>query len=280
MRNTLKTFILMAGLTALFGWAGHAMGGQNGMVTALVLAALMNFIAYWNADKMVLAMYGAQPVESGWLVDLVHDLAGRAGLPPPRVFIIETRQPNAFATGRNPQHAALAVTRGILDLLSERELRGVIGHELTHVRNRDTLTMTITATIAGALSTLAHFAMFFGARGNNQNRGVGPIATLALIVLAPLTAMLVQMAVSRTREYAADQGGAGISGDPAALADALQKIDAAARRVPNLVADNNPGTAHMFIVNPLSGRALDNLFATHPATENRIAALMEMTGGH
>ncbi len=271
--NTLKTFILLAGLTALFGWAGYALGGENGMITALVFAVVMNFFAYWNSDKMVLAMYGAQPVESGWLVELVHGLAQRAGLPLPRVYIIESSQPNAFATGRNPQHAAVAITRGILDLLDERELRGVIGHELTHVKNRDTLTMTVTATLAGALSTLAHFAMFFGAAGNHRDRNAGPIATLALIILAPLAAMLVQMAISRTREYEADAGGAEISGDPMALADALRKLDYAAGRIPNYIAQNNPGTAHMFIVNPLSGRAMDNLFSTHPATENRIAAL-------
>jgi heat shock protein HtpX len=277
MKNTLKTFILMAGLTALFGWVGNVLGGQNGMITALVFAALMNFFAYWKSDKMVLAMYKAKPVDSGRLVDIVRDLAQRAGLPMPRVYIIETAQPNAFATGRNPQHAAVAATRGILDLLDERELRGVLAHELTHVKNRDTLTMTITATIAGALSMLAQFAMFFG--GSSRDRNVGPIATLALLILAPLAAMLVQMAISRTREYAADHGGAEISGDPMSLASALQKLEYAARRTPNDVANRNPGTAHMFIVNPLSGRGMDNLFSTHPATENRVAALRDMAGG-
>jgi heat shock protein HtpX len=275
MKNTLKTFILMAGLTALFGWVGYLLGGQNGMVMALVFAALMNFFTYWNADKLVLAMYRAKPLESGPVVSMVHDLAQRAGLPLPRVYLVETAQPNAFATGRNPQHAAVAVTRGILDLLDERELRGVLAHELTHVKNRDTLTMTITATIAGALSALAQFAMFFG---GNRDRNVGPIATLALLILAPLAAMLVQMAISRTREYAADQGGAEISGDPMALASALQKLESAAGRIPNEAASRNPGTAHMFIINPLSGRKMDNLFATHPATQNRIAALREMAG--
>lgn len=273
MRNTLKTFILLAGLTALFGWAGYALGGENGMIIALVFAVLMNAFAYWNADKMVLAMYGAKPVESGGLVDMVHDLAQRAGLPPPHVYVIGINQPNAFATGRNPEHAAVAVTRGILDLLDKRELRAVIGHELTHIKNRDTLTMTITATLAGALSMLANFAMLFG---GNRNRNGGPLVTLALIILAPLAAMLVQMAISRTREYAADKGGAEISGDPSALADALRKLESATERIPNDVAQSNPGTAHMFIVNPLSGRAMDNLFSTHPATKNRIAALREM----
>ncbi|MDE2336793.1 MAG: zinc metalloprotease HtpX [Alphaproteobacteria bacterium] len=273
--NAIKTSVLMAGLTALFGWAGHALAGQTGMLLALFLAAGMNLLAYWNADKMVLAMYGARPVESGKLVEMVHDLARRAGLPLPKVYVIETAQPNAFATGRNPRHAAVAVTRGILDLLDARELRGVLGHELTHVRNGDTLTMTLTATLAGALSTLANFAMFFGG-GSGRDRQGSPLVTLLFIVLAPLAAMLVQLAISRTREYAADQGGAEITGDPEALADALLKIDQAARRIPNSVAEGNPGTAHMFIVNPLSGRAVDSLFSTHPATENRIAALQEM----
>ena len=276
MKNTLKTFILLAGLTALFGWVGSMLGGQNGMITALVFAVVMNFFAYWKSDKIVLAMYRAKPVESGRLVDIVRDLAQRADLPMPRVYIIETDQPNAFATGRNPQHAAVAATRGILNLLDERELRGVLAHELAHVKNRDTLTMTITATIAGALSALAQFAMFFG---GDRDRNAGPIVTLALLILAPLAAMLVQMAISRTREYAADHGGAEISGDPMSLASALQKLEYAAHRIPNEVASRNPGTAHMFIVNPLSGRAMDNLFATHPATANRVAALQEMASG-
>ena len=279
MKNSLKTFVLLAGLTALFGWAGYALGGEKGMVMALVFAVIMNFFAYWNSDKVVLAMYGAKPVDSGWIVDMVHDLARRAKLPLPRVYVIETAQPNAFATGRNPQHAAVAVTRGILDLLDERELRAVIGHELTHVKNHDTLTMTITATLAGALSTLANFAMFFGMGSDRRDRNTGPLVSLALIILAPLAAMLVQLAISRTREYAADRGGAEISGDPAALAEALQKLDIAAKRVPNYIAQNNPGTAHMFIINPLSGRVMDNLFSTHPATENRIAALQEIDKG-
>ena len=272
--NTFKTFILLAGLTALFGWAGYALGGENGMIAALIFAALTNFFSYWYSDKMVLAMYGAQPVESGWLVDMVYDLADSAGLPHPKVYVIETQQPNAFATGRSPSHAAVAMTRGILDLLNERELRGVIAHELTHVKRRDTLTMTITATLAGALSTLAHFAMFFGARGNDRDRA-RPLAALVMIILAPLAAMLVQLAISRTREYSADQGGAEICGDPEALADALRKLEYGAARIPNYIAQNNPGTAHMFIINPLSGRVMDNMFSTHPDTENRIAALRD-----
>lgn len=277
MKNTLKTFLLMMGLTALFGWAGNMLGGRDGMFVALSIAAGMNFLAYWNADKVVLAMYGARPVESGWLVDTIHDLARQAGIPLPRVFIIETDQPNAFATGRNPRHAAIAVTRGILDILNERELRGVIAHELTHVKNRDTLIMTVTATMAGALSTLAHVAVFFGPR--ERHRPQSALGALLMIILAPLAALLVQMAISRTREYTADQGGAEISRDPAALASALQKIAYAASRIPNGIADNNPGTAHMFIVNPLSGRAIDNLFSTHPDTGNRINALMKMADG-
>lgn len=272
--NTLKTFILLAGLTALFGGAGYALGGQSGMITALGIAAVMNAFAYWNADKMVLAMYRAKQVEDGWLVDTVADLAARAELPMPKVYIIDNDQPNAFATGRNPEHAAVAVTKGILDILDERELRGVLAHELTHVKNRDTLTMTVTATLAGALSTLANFAMFFGTSG--RDRQGGPIGTLLLIILAPLAAMLVQMAISRTREYEADKGGAEISGDPKALASALAKMEQKTRRTPNWLAEQNPGTAHMFIINPLSMRPIDNLFATHPNTQNRIRALHEI----
>ncbi|MCB1840116.1 MAG: zinc metalloprotease HtpX [Alphaproteobacteria bacterium] len=273
--NTLKTYILLAGLMALFGGAGYLLGGPAGMIMALILGAVMNALAYWNADKMVLAMYRAQPVESGRLVEIVAELADRANLPMPKVYMIETDQPNAFATGRNPSHAAVAVTRGIMNLLNEHELRGVLAHELTHVKNRDTLTMTITATLAGALSTLANFAMFFGGAGRRE-RGAGPIATLLMILLAPIAAMLVQLAISRTREYEADRGGAEISGDPLALADALKKIEAAAGQTPNIVAEHHPATAHMFIINPLSGRTMDHLFSTHPNTQNRVLALREM----
>lgn len=272
--NTAKTFILLAGLTALFGAIGYLLGGQGGMIAALALAVAMNIFAYWNADKAVLAMYRATPVESGPVVDLVAELARQAALPMPKVYIVETGQPNAFATGRNPDHAAVAVTTGILDVLNRRELRAVLAHELTHVKNRDTLIMTITATLAGALSLLANFAILFGAGG--RDRGINPIATLLLVFLAPLAAMLVQLAISRTREYEADRGGAAIADDPLALADALRKIEGAARNRPNAIAEHNPGTAHLFIINPLSGHGMDNLFATHPSTENRVELLYEM----
>jgi heat shock protein HtpX len=274
--NFLRTAILLAGLTALFMGVGYLIGGANGALLALIVAAAMNLFTYWNADRMVLSMYGAHEVDARAAPDLyrlVQDLSGRAGLPMPRVFIIESAQPNAFATGRNPQHAAVAVSTGLLNALSREEVAGVLAHELAHVRNHDTLTMTITATIAGAISMLAQFGLFFG--GNrDSNNGTGIIGTLAMVILA----MLVQMAVSRTREYAADRLGAEIVGEPRYLASALAKIDDAAHRIPNEQAEHNPATAHLFIVNPLSGRRMDNLFSTHPSTENRIAALMQLGG--
>ncbi len=269
--NTLKTFILLAGLTALFGGVGYGLGGQQGMTIALVVAVAMNAAAYWNADKMVLALYGAKRIESGPLVRIVEELANKAQLPMPQVYIIDSSQPNAFATGRNPSHAAIAATRGILEVLDERALRAVLAHELAHIKNRDTFIMTLTATIAGALSTLAHFTLFFGA--GQRDRSAGPLATLLMIILAPLAAMLVQLAISRTREYEADKGGARISGDPLALAEALEKIEQTVRRRPNDIAEGNPGTAHLFIINPLSGRVMDRLFATHPDTANRVRIL-------
>ncbi|MCF8495994.1 MAG: zinc metalloprotease HtpX [Alphaproteobacteria bacterium] len=275
--NTLKTFMLLAALMALFGGVGYLLGGPSGMLIALAFGAAINAFAYWNSDKAVLRLYGARPMESGRPVEITAELARRAGMPVPKVYLIEASQPNAFATGRNPRHAAIAVSRGLLDILDEAELRGVIAHELTHIKNRDTLTMTVTATLAGALSTLANFAMFTGGAGRRE-RGAGPLAAMALMFLAPMAAMLVQMAISRTREYEADRGGAIISGDPSALASALRKIEGAGRRG-NPVAERNPATAHMFIINPLSGRRMDNLFATHPATENRIAALETLAGG-
>lgn len=271
-----KTGLLMAAMTALFMGLGYLLGGQGGMMIALVVAAGMNVLTWWNSDKMVLRMQNAQPLgprDAHGLHELVGALAQRAGLPMPAVYLIDTPQPNAFATGRNPQNAAVAVTTGLLRSLSREELAGVVAHELAHIRNHDTLIMTVTASFAGAISMLANFGMFFGGRREN---GPGPIATIAMMILAPLAAMLVQMAISRTREYAADRAGAQICGQPAWLASALAKISAGAARIDNPAAEANPATAHMFIVNPLHGGARDNLFATHPATENRIAALRGM----
>jgi heat shock protein HtpX len=277
--NYLRTAILLAGLTALFMGVGALIGGQSGAMIALVVAAGMNLFAYWNSDRMVLSMHGAQEVDPRSAPDLynmVGELAQNAGLPMPRVYIMDNPQPNAFATGRNPQNAAVAVTTGLVNILSPAEVRGVIAHELAHIKNRDTLTMTITATIAGAISMLAQFGMFFGGNRDNNNGGMGIIGTLAMVILAPIAAMLVQMAISRTREYAADDLGGRISGQPEALASALAKLEQAAHAIPNQDAEAHPATAHLFIVNPLSGARMDNLFATHPATENRIAALRQL----
>ena len=274
----LKTAILLAGLTGLFMGVGYLIGGASGALIALVIAAATNLFAYWNSDRMVLSMYGAHEVDRNSAPDLVHlvaELAGRAGLPMPRVFVMDEAQPNAFATGRNPQNAAVAVTTGLMQSLSREELAGVIAHELAHVKNHDTLLMTITATIAGAISMVAQFGMFFGGNRDN-NHGPGIIGSIAMMILAPLGAMLVQMAISRTREYAADDLGARICGQPMWLASALAKIANAAHQVPNPEAERNPATAHMFIINPLSGHGMDNLFTTHPATENRIAALQQL----
>jgi heat shock protein HtpX len=276
--NYLKTAILLAGLTALFMGVGYLIGGQSGALIALLIAAGMNIFSYWNSDKMVLSMHGAHEVDENSapdLVRLVRDLAGRAGLPMPRVFIMDNPQPNAFATGRNPENAAVAVTTGLLDTLSRDEAAGVIAHELAHIKNRDTLIMTITATIAGAISMLAQFGMFFG--GHRSNNGFGIIGTLAMVILAPIAAMLVQMAISRTREYSADRLGAMIQGTPMPLISGLVKISNAAHQIENPTAEQNPATAHMFIINPLiGGHGWDNLFATHPSTENRIAALQQL----
>jgi heat shock protein HtpX len=277
--NYLKTAILLAGLTALFMGVGYLIGGQTGALIALVIAAGMNIFSYWNSDKMVLSMHGANQVDESAapdLVRMVRDLAGRAGLPMPRVFIMDNPQPNAFATGRDPEHAAVAVTTGLLNYLSRDEVAGVIAHELAHIKNRDTLIMTITATIAGAISMLAQFGMFFGG-GRNSNHGFGIIGTLAMVILAPIAAMLVQMAISRTREYSADRLGAMIQGSPSPLISGLVKISNAAHQIENPSAEQNPATAHMFIINPLTGgHGWDNLFATHPSTENRIAALQQL----
>ena len=270
-----KTAILLAGLTGLFMGVGYLFGGATGAMIALVIAAATNLFAYWNSDRMVLSMYGAHEVDRQTapdLYNLVAELAGRAGLPMPRVFVMDEAQPNAFATGRSPQNAAVAVTTGLMHSLSREELAGVIAHELAHIKNHDTLLMTITATIAGAISMVAQFGAFFGGNRDN-NHGPGIIGSIAMMILAPLGAMLVQMAISRTREYAADDLGARICGQPMWLASALSKIAGAAHQVPNMEAERNPATAHMFIINPLSGHGVDNLFTTHPSTENRIAAL-------
>jgi len=276
--NYLRTAILLAGLTALFMAVGYLVGGRNGAIVALVIASATNLFAYWNSDRMVLSTYGAQLVDrhtAPELVEFVEGLAQRAGLPMPRVFVMDNPQPNAFATGRNPQNAAVAVTTGLMQSLNREQLAGVIAHELAHIKNRDTLLMTITATIAGAISMLAQLGMFFGGhRGNNS--GPGAIASIIMMIVAPLAAMLVQMAISRTREYAADNLGAHIVGRPLWLASALAQIENAAHHIPNMDAEHNPATAHMFIINPLSGHGVDSLFATHPSTENRIAALRRL----
>jgi heat shock protein HtpX len=276
--NYLRTAILLAGLTALFMGVGFLIGGETGALLALLFAGGMNFFAYWNSDRLVLSMHGAQEVDARAapeLYGIVRELSGRAGLPMPRVYLMDNPQPNAFATGRNPEHAAVAATTGLLNMLSREEVAGVIAHELAHVKNRDTLIMTITATIAGAISMLAQFGLFFGGNRDNNN-GFGIVGTLAMVILAPIAAMLVQMAISRTREYAADREGARIVGQPGWLASALAKISGAAQAIPNETAEMNPASAHLFIVNPLSGARMDNLFATHPAVENRIAALQEL----
>ena len=279
MTGTLKTFILMAGMTALVGFVGAMIGGQNGLWVALGLAMAMNLFSYWNADKIVLRMYRAVEVDEKTApnyYNTVARLVARADLPMPKVYVIENDQPNAFATGRDPHHAAVAATTGILRMLTSDELEGVMAHELAHVKNRDTLTMTVTATLAGAISMLANFAgMFLYARDNQGNR-VNPIVVILFSILAPLAAMVVQMAISRTREFEADRVGATLCGKPQALASALNKISQAAHAIPNMQAENNPATAHLFIINPLHMRSLDGLFSTHPRTEDRIARLMNM----
>ena len=276
--NTARTGLLMAALMGLFLAAGYLLGREQGMFIAFLVAAGMNLFAYWNADKMVLRMHGARQVDRAAAPDfysLVEDLARRGNLPMPKVYVMDNPQPNAFATGRNPENAAVAATTGLLQLLSRDELAGVMAHELAHVRNRDTLIMTLTATIAGAIAMLANFGMFFG---GNRDRGnpLGFVGVILTVILAPMAAMLVQMAISRTREYGADRGGAEISGNPLALASALAKISGAAHQIENPTAEANPATAHMFIINPLSGRRMDNLFSTHPDTSNRIEALQRV----
>ena len=276
--STLRTAMLLAALTAIFMGVGYLVGGVGGAMITFLVAGGLNFFSYWNADKLVLRMTGAREVDARSAPEfygLVRDLAARANLPMPKAYISDSPQPNAFATGRNPENAAVCATTGLLRTLDRDEIAGVMAHELAHVKNRDTLTMTITATIAGAVSMLANFAFFFG--GNrDSNNPLGLIGILVAAIVAPLAAMLVQMAVSRTREYEADRGGAEISGKPRALASALAKISQAAGRTRNDVAERDPALAHLFIVNPLSGERMDNLFSTHPAPENRIAALLQM----
>ena len=283
--NWIKTFVLMAGITALFGAVGAAVGGGSGMLLALLFAGAMNIYAYWFSDKAVLKMYGAQEVnaENNYgdgqyrnYYNMVKELAENAELPMPKVYVINEQQPNAFATGRNPQHAAVAATVGIMQALSERELRGVMAHELAHVKHRDTLISTISATMAGAISAIAQFGMFFGGGRSSDGERSSPIMSLLMMFLAPMAAGLIQMAISRSREYEADRMGAQISKDPKSLADALTKIHHYARQIPNQTAEAHPETGQMMIINPLAGISFDSLFSTHPKTEERVARLMAM----
>jgi heat shock protein HtpX len=274
----MKTFMLMAALTAIFLVGGFLLGGEGGMVIALLFAAGTNLFAYWNSDKMVLRMNGARQIDRAAAPEfygIVEQLAARANLPMPKVFVMETAQPNAFATGRNPENASVAATRGLLGMMTAEEIAGVMAHELAHVKNRDTLIMTITATMAGALSMLASFAMFFG---GNRNNPLGLIGVILMMILAPLAAAMVQMAISRTREYSADAGGAEICGHPLWLASALEKMDRAARGIDNKAAEANPASAHVYIINPLHAHKVDGLFSTHPATAERIRRLRAMAG--
>jgi heat shock protein HtpX len=273
--NSLRTGVLLAGLTGLFLAVGFMLGGEAGLVIAFVLALAMNAFAYWNSDKLVLRMYGAREVGEGdapTLVRLVRQLAEQAELPMPKVYVMENDQPNAFATGRNPDNAAVAVTQGLLGRLSQEETAGVLAHELAHIKNRDTLTMTVTATLAGAISMLANFGLFFGGSRNNP---LGFVGVLLIAILAPMAAMLVQMAISRAREYEADRIGAEICGRPLWLATALEKIAGAAKAIDNQPAERNPATAHLFIINPLHAHKVDGLFTTHPSTTERVARLRQ-----
>jgi heat shock protein HtpX len=281
MFNLMKTAILMAAITGLFMAIGSVMGGHSGMMIALAIAVAMNFFSYWFSDKMVLKMYNAREVDettAPQFYRMVRELAERAQLPMPRVYIIDEQAPNAFATGRNPQNAAVAATTGIMRVLSERELRGVMAHELAHVKHRDILISTISATMAGAISMLANFAMIFGGR-DSEGRPANPVVGILVMLLAPLAASLIQMAISRSREFEADRGGAEISGDPGALASALEKIHAYARGIPMAAAERHPETAQMMIMNPLAGGGLRGLFSTHPSTEERVQRLRAMAGG-
>jgi heat shock protein HtpX len=280
MNGYLRTAVLLAGLTALFAGVGWLIAGQQGMIIAFLAACAMNLFAWWNSDRVVLGMHNAQPIGPGdapRLFQMTEALAARAGIPMPALYVIHEDQPNAFATGRSPERGAVAVNTGLLDLMSEREVAGVIAHELAHIRNRDTLIMTITATLAGAIGMLAQFGFLFGGRGGDGRQNpFGPIGLILLMVLAPVAAMIVQLAISRGREYEADRVGAEIAGDPLGLASALARLEEYKQGRVNGAAEANPATAHMFIINPLSGQRMDGLFSTHPATENRIAALREL----
>ena len=279
MSNMFKTALLLGALTVLLVLIGGAVGGEQGMLVAFILALGMNFFSYWFSDKMVLAMYRARPIEESQapaLYRIVRTLATRGGIPMPRVYLIPSETPNAFATGRNPQHAAVAVTEGSMRILDEEELEGVLAHELSHVKNRDVLIATIAATLAGAITYLAHmaqWAMIFGGRRDDEEEGGGVLGGILMAILAPIAAMLIQMAVSRAREFQADATGARLAGKPWGLAKALEKLEMASKAVP---MDASPATAHLFIVNPLSGRSLLRLFSTHPPIEERIARLRSM----
>jgi heat shock protein HtpX len=275
--NYARTALLLAAMTALFMVVGYGLGGQGGMTVALAFSVVSNVVAYWFSDRMALASVGARQVDaasSPELVGMVETLARRAGLPTPRVYVVDSEQPNAFATGRNPANAAVAVNAGLLRTLAPDELAGVLAHELAHIKNRDTLTMTIAATLGGAISSIAHIGLWTG--GSRREGGLGPIGAVALAILAPMAAMIVQMAVSRSREYVADHDGALIAGDPMGLAQALAKISHGAALIPDATLENRPAMAHLFIVNPLNGSGMDNLFSTHPNVENRIAALQRL----
>ena len=277
MNNNVKTFALMAAIVALFVVIGGLIGGKSGMLIALLFGGAMNFFAYWNSADMVLRMYQAQevgPHNASDLYQMVAELATRANLPMPRVYVINEDQPNAFATGRNPEHAAVAFTTGIMRALSYAELRGVAAHELSHVNHRDILISTVSATVAGAIAAIANMAMWFGVRDENGNRSI--LAGILIGIFAPMAAAVIQMAISRSREYLADQGAAQLTNEPLALASALRKIESIARGVPLQAAEEHPATAQMMIINPLSGEGRDNLFSTHPSTANRIARLEDM----
>lgn len=274
-----RTALLLAAMTGLFLAVGYLVGGQGGMVIAFLIAFAMNLFAYWNSDKLVLRMHGAQAVDaasSPQLHDMVARLAERAGLPTPRIYLMQNDQPNAFATGRSPEHAAVAVTTGLLRRLDEQEVAGVLAHELAHIRNRDTLTMTITATLAGAIGMLGNFAFLFVGSRDDRNNPLGAVGALLAMIVAPIAAMFVQFAISRSREYEADRVGAAICGEPLWLASALAKIHNSALRIDNPAAEANPASAHLFIINPLHSRAVDGLFSTHPSTENRVRRLQEL----